>query len=310
MSRTSIEWTHRPGTLPEVWNPVTGCTKVSAGCKHCYAEQMHRRLQYMYPQKYSKGFTEGIQMHEDIITIPFQWKKPRTVFVNSMSDLFHGGVTDDFIELVFTIIRKTPQHTYIILTKRPERMHDFMNMHYRDNPPANAWMGASVEDQASANERVPMLLCTPAAIRFISAEPLLGRIDIESIPTSMMQGRDHSFKKINYLDWVIVGGESGHDARPMHPDWARSLMRQCEAAGVPFFFKQWGTWLPLFVCSSDWDEGTGQMPGGKHYVFHERESESGFKHMMQRGNKKVNGRLLDNREFNEYPEKQKEVAYA
>lgn len=255
----------------------------------------------MYPQKYSKAFNFGIQVHSYTLTLPFQWKKPRTVFVNSMSDLFHEGVTDDFIESVFTVIRKTPQHTYIILTKRSERMHDFMNMHYRDNPPANAWMGVSAEDQASANERIPMLLCTPAAIRFISAEPLLGMIDIESVPTSMMQGRDKSLRKITYLDWVIVGGESGHDARPMHPDWVRSLMKQCQEADVPFFFKQWGQWKPLFVCNSDWNEGTGIMPDGKTYVFHERESDSGFKMMMLKSSKADNGRLLDGRELNEWP---------
>lgn len=241
---TKIEWTD------EVWNPVTGCDKVSQGCKNCYAEIMHRRLMGMFPDKYGKPFLGNIQLHESELMRPTTWRnKPRRIFVNSMSDLFHEDVPFSFIYKVFAVmdVCRMYGHTFQILTKRPGRMLEFMNAHvsYTINSPLdNVWLGVSVEDQKTADERIPLLLQTPAAVRFLSCEPLLGPINIAH---SLMYGQWnlnadlHHTQKIN---WVIVGGESGRNARPMHPDWVRSLRDQCHAAGVPFFFKQWGEWAP------------------------------------------------------------------
>lgn len=295
---TSIEWTQRPGTKGETWNPTTGCNKVSQGCKNCYAEVMHRRLAAMGQRKYSRAFNTGVVTHPDTLTLPLKWKQPRTVFVNSMSDLFHADVPFNFIDQVFAIMALTPQHTYQILTKRPERMAEYtkwidpkgdgtraydrvdkwgqqMNLlqgkalntpQFVFNPLPNVWLGTSVEDQAAADARIPHLLRTPAAVRFLSCEPLLGPLDISwwmkvckhwKSEDRAQGGGPPQYPKCWYepqalvlagwknpIHWVITGGESGHHARPMHPDWARSLRDQCAAAGVPFFFKQWGTWLP------------------------------------------------------------------
>ncbi|HMG94379.1 MAG TPA: phage Gp37/Gp68 family protein [Chryseolinea sp.] len=227
---TKIEWTD------EVWNPVTGCDKVSQGCKNCYAEIMHRRLMGMFPDKYSKPFLGNIELHEDELMKPLKWRnKPRRVFVNSMSDLFHEDVDYGFIYKVFAVMDVCRQygHTFQILTKRPGRMLEFMKAHvsYTINSPLdNVWLGVSVEDQKTADERIPLLKHTSAAVRFLSCEPLLGPIN------------DHlDTQKIH---WVIVGGESGRHARPMYPDWVRSIRDQCRASDIPFFFKQWGEWAP------------------------------------------------------------------
>lgn len=273
---TTIEWTQRPGTKGETWNPTTGCNKVSAGCKNCYAEVMHGRQMHMNPKKYSQPFSAGVVTHADTLTIPLKWKKPRTVFVNSMSDLFHADVPFDFIDQVFAVMALTPQHTYQILTKRPERMAEYLNwrnptLAYADTdrvdriakaaglkygqgptiflPLPNVWLGTSVENQAAADERIPHLLRCPAAVRFLSCEPLLGGVDLKNIAGGggsryqvlepIVGGTDADRPAI---DWVITGGESGNGARPMHPDWVRGLCDQCKAAGVPFFFKQWGEW--------------------------------------------------------------------
>jgi protein gp37 len=276
---TTIEWTQRPGTKGETWNPTIGCNKVSQGCKNCYAEVMHRRLTAMGVKGYDLPFLAGARPMHDRLTIPFNWKKPRTVFVNSMSDLFHEAVPFSFIDQVFAVMALTPQHTYQILTKRPERMAEYFSQKSEFNvvlpqpltidrstfvapaptlvrhPLPNVWLGTSVEDQRAADERIPHLLRCPAAVRFLSCEPLLGAVDLENIT----RGRERLcvLSKSAYdpdstigkwlpmdrgIDWVIAGGESGHGARPMHPDWARSLRDQCQAAGVPFFFKQWGEW--------------------------------------------------------------------
>lgn len=306
MSKTKIEWCARPGTQPETWNPTTGCDKVSQGCKNCYAEVMHRRLRGMYPEKYSHDFLGTVKTHEDVLTLPLTWKKPRTVFVNSMSDLFHEQVPFDFIDKVFAIMALTPQHTYQVLTKRADRMKEYMDQYEigviedladefisefflprglvpplpwywenfgkdedgihqggkweYDDPNIsflpNVWMGVSVEDQKAANERIPFLLQVPAAIRFLSCEPLLGKINLDECLRPAMDlleaeapgltkafGELMSAAGINYINWVIAGGESGHHARPMHPDWVRNLRDQCRTAVVPFFFKQWGQWV-------------------------------------------------------------------
>lgn len=201
------------------WNPVTGCTKVSQGCKHCYAERMAKRLTAMGADRYRNGFE--VTLHPDLVDVPRRWREPRIVFVNSMSDLFHDDVPSAYIQRVFATMCDCPRHTFQILTKRSERLTELASL----LPwPGNVWMGVSVED-ARALHRVAHLQSTPAKVRFLSLEPLIGPLD--DLP---LEG----------VHWVIVGGESGPSARPMQKEWVRSILRQCRAAKVPFFFKQWG----------------------------------------------------------------------
>lgn len=210
---SSIEWTDM------TWNPVTGCTKVSPGCLNCYAERMARRLKGMGLHRYRNGF--GVTLHEDLIDAPLTWPSPRLIFVNSMSDLFHEVVPDEFIRRVFSVMNRCPQHRFQILTKRSGRLH--WAAHAVTWTP-NIWMGVSVED-SRMSFRIHDLQHVPAALRFLSCEPL-----ISAIPKLPLDG----------IHWVIVGGESGPGARPMKGAWARDIRKQCRAAGVPFFFKQWG----------------------------------------------------------------------
>lgn len=290
---TRIEWTG------ETWNPVVGCSVVSPGCTNCYAMKMARRLELMSATQFRHyaGLTKLVNGNavwtgtlklapDGIVQKPLRWTKPRTVFVNSMSDLFHDMVPDEWIDRVFAAMALTPQHTYQVLTKRPARMRRYFDdasavsrqslvaamagrlvedgdtaLHVISTGPwplPNVWLGVSAERQQEADARIPDLLNTPAAVRFVSAEPLLGPIDFDDYHL-------HSPK----LDWIIVGGESGTDARPMHPDWARSIRDQCETAGTPFFFKQWGAWAP-----------------GEN---------------VTRTGKKHSGRLLDGRTWSEMP---------
>jgi len=244
---TGIEWTDA------TWNPVTGCTKVSQGCKHCYAERDWARLVHL-PAYQGRAFTD-VECHPKRLDQPLIWRRPRRIFVNSMSDLFHPAVPFEFIEQVHEVIRESERHTFQILTKRPGRMLEFWKWRkevylanaYTSTPPRNAWYGVSVEDQATADERIQLLLQTPAAVRWISAEPLLGPVRVgqylsrTNMPGLSMPGFVDSLPGI---DWVVAGGESGPKARPSHPDWFRSLRDQCKAAGVPFLFKQWGEWSP------------------------------------------------------------------
>jgi protein gp37 len=313
---TSISWTG------QTWNPVVGCSIVSKGCTHCYAMGMAHRLGSMAKTPHYRGLTMKVNGHpvwtgriaaapDHIWQEPLRRRKPTTWFVNSMGDLFHDAMPTELIDRVFAIMALCPRHTFQVLTKRPDRMRDYMadaeariqgrlrcvdrfiatgGEHGRGLdawPLPNVWLGTSVEDQATADSRIPPLLDTPAALRFISAEPLLGPVDLEpwlNWPDnmSMLPPRDDEDfgcigcdsycskcpqTKAVYvddtgpkgqdgcpewvlcerqtLDWVICGGESGPGARPMHPDWARSLRDQCAAAGIPFHFKQWGNWLPL-----------------------------------------------------------------
>ena len=208
-----IEWTE------STWNPVTGCTKISSGCKNCYAERMARRLQRMGMPRYKNGF--NITLHPDILELPKTWKKSRLVFVNSMSDLFHKDVPEEYIKHVFDTMQACPQHTFQVLTKRSSRLFEIA----RHLPwPNNVWMGVSVEN-AKVAHRIDDLRNVPARIRFLSLEPLIGPLDNLNLQN---------------IHWVIVGGESGPRARKMNPDWVESIHRQCKAAVVPFFFKQWG----------------------------------------------------------------------
>ena len=211
--KSNIEWTEM------TWNPVTGCTKISQGCKHCYAERMAKRLTAMGSNRYRNGFE--VTLHLDLVDLPRGWRQPRVVFVNSMSDLFHDDITLAYIQRVFATMRDCPHHTFQVLTKRSERLAEIAP--YLPWP-KNVWMGVSVED-ARVKHRVADLQSTPAAVRFLSLEPLIGPLD--DLP-------------LDGIHWAIVGGESGPKARPMQKQWVSSLLRQCRAAKVPFFFKQWG----------------------------------------------------------------------
>ncbi|KAB6714291.1 phage Gp37/Gp68 family protein [Roseobacter sp. TSBP12] len=319
--KTKIEWTDA------TWNVINGCTLVDDGCKNCYAATLAGTRLKNHPSR--EGLTKrnaagGYQFNgqvrfiESELTKPLSWRKPRMVFVCAHGDLFHEDVPDEWIDRVFAVMALCPQHTFQMLTKRPERAREYMDgfadwvrveklltetapsnlwngnvyqaKRYLEcaHPLPNVWLGTSVSDQPSADKRIPDLLATPAAVRFVSAEPLLGPVDL----TRWL------------IDWVIVGGESGRNARPMHPDWARSLRDQCEAAGVAFFFKQWGEWAraDYTVCPDSymgtnkavwlgWD-GTQAKPS-----HHGLENPIG----VIRVGKRAAGRLLDGREWNQMP---------
>lgn len=319
--QTSIEWTDA------TWNIVTGCSVVSPGCTNCYAMRLAgTRLQH-HPSR--AGLTTDskagpvwngqVRFNAEWLTQPLRWTKPRRIFVAAHGDLFHDGVTDDQLDQIFAVMALCPQHTFQILTKRPERMRSYVNSGYSEvihsdvrghevwrqayrlnraaNPSSdapftealraqgcsqdtsspwplpNVWLGVSVEDQARADERIPALLDTPAAVRWISAEPLLGPVMFDEIPSSPGATTRKLFGPLSgycqrhfprtdcrcerqqpHIDWVVAGGESGPGARPMHPDWARQLRDQCAAAGAPFLFKQWGDWGPVTVEGDpEWD---------------------------------------------------------
>src|SRR5580765_876592 len=210
---SSIEWTDA------TWNPVTGCTKISPGCKHCYAERMANRLASMGQPRYSNGFQLTLQ--PDVVDQPLSWKKPRLIFVNSMSDLFHDEVPLSYLRDVFQVMAAAHWHVFQVLTKRSERLAKFAGKLIW---PKNVWMGVSVESE-DYTYRIEDLSGIPAAVKFLSVEPLLGPIN--KLP-------------LRNMDWVIVGGESGPHARPISPHWVRSIRNDCVSAGVPFFFKQWG----------------------------------------------------------------------
>ncbi|MGD7033479.1 DUF5131 family protein [Methylotuvimicrobium buryatense] len=240
-NKTPIEWTE------QTWNPTTGCTKISPGCKHCYAEVMALRLQAMRAPGYDNGF--ALSLMPNRLDQPLHRKKPTLYFVNSMSDLFHEQIPYNYLDRVFAVIEQTPQHTYQILTKRAERMADY----FAARPvPRNAWLGVSVEDKRYGLPRIEVLKRIDAAVRFLSCEPLL---------------EDLGVMDIGGIHWVIVGGESGANARPMSEHWVLSIKNQCERAGVAFFFKQWGMWG---------DDGVKR-------------------------NKKNNGRLLQGKTWDQYP---------
>lgn len=228
MAETRIEWTDT------TWNPVAGCKIMSAGCTNCYAMQMARRLEAMGVEKYS-GLTRRsgkrtiwnntVRLDENALSIPLKWKKPRNIFVNSMSDLFHDKVTDDFILKVWDVMAQTPRHNYQILTKRPDRMADVVKNKIGNTLP-NVWLGTSVEDSEVAY-RVAELQTVPAAVRFISFEPLIGPVGALNLDN---------------IHWAIVGGESGSAARPIREEWIDEVHQLCQQFDTAFFFKQWGTW--------------------------------------------------------------------
>lgn len=380
---SKIEWTEK------TWNPIVGCSIVSAGCTNCYAMKMAARIERMGTAPHYAGTTRNVKGHDvwtgklaqapdSILLEPLRRKKPTMWFVNSMSDLFHEDVPDEWILKVLDVIRATShdggancgcirnadrtegQHIYQVLTKRSARMRTVMRrlrwdgerLYLADDDSRarviirNLWLGVSAEDQRRADERVPDLLATPAAVRFVSAEPLLGPIDFTRIAFDF--GTDRTSKhnalsgvtNVDYrtrLDWVIVGGESGPGARPMHPDWARSIRDQCSAAGVAFFFKQHGEHETTVAaehfqdyaaydadasdirdaatkCEVVWPDGRRQKPAQREW-WAQQDFESdgdatsltGCPVIARRVGKAVSGHLLDGREWNEMPILTREV---
>lgn len=341
--RSAIEWTDA------TWNPVRGCSRVSAGCENCYAERQALRFSgvgqpfegLVRKVNGHAAWTGKIELAAALLDQPLRWREPRRIFVNSMSDLFHENVPDDWIDRIFAVMALCPQHTFQILTKRPERMLAYCGsdaalgrvaaeiarcidgvegasaelVHNDDGLRgiclSNVWLGVSVEDQAAADERIPLLLRTPAAVRFLSCEPLLGPVDLRQVAAKSCDysngviaidaltgdhvgryakdGTELFRERVLYpIRWVIAGGESGPRARPMHPDWARSLREQCAAAGVPFFFKQWGEWAPADEYASEVQE---------HYDVLGRSAPGCI-----RVGKKRAGHLLDGVEHHAFPE--------
>lgn len=272
--QSAIEWTDT------TWNPTTGCDRVSAGCDHCYALTLAKRLKAMGSAKYqtdgdprTSGPGFGLAMHDDALDAPLHWRRPRKVFVNSMSDLFHKEVSTDFIAQVFAVMTLAPRHTFQVLTKRHARMRSLLSDDWfvslvaehverlaTDDwraqwPVPNVWLGVSVETQQWADIRVPALVKTPAAVRFLSCEPLLGDVTLHELyghapwnytefgvecACGSAMDSDENCLHGDKIGWVIAGGESGSDARPVDPDWIRSIRDQCAETGTPFLFKQWG----------------------------------------------------------------------
>lgn len=352
---TNIEWTEA------TWNPITGCSVKSPGCTNCYAMKLAgTRLQHhpsrvglTVDSKAGSVWTGEVRFNEQWLDQPLRWKRPRMIFVCAHGDLFHESVPDKWIDRVFAVMALAPQHTFQVLTKRSDRMREYLTKHdtstvgdsitnaafwlnnrvrgYRGSggsavwPLPNVWLGVSVEDQARADERIPDLLATPAAVRWLSCEPLLGPVDLQcawhgenaldgecwgecnwcrrgpDFPPlhncqAGLQSEAHWSKGRDGVDWIVAGGESGPGARPMHPDWARSLRDQCEEAGVPFFFKQWGEWAPVDDATPDGVPVADLMPDGTRVVH-----ANPITAMLARVGKKRAGRLLDGVEHNGMP---------
>jgi protein gp37 len=302
MAQTKIEWAEK------VWNPITGCSPVSEGCENCYARKMANRLKgrYGYPEKDPFRVT----IHAEKFIEPISWRKHQFVFVCSMGDLFHDDVSSEIIQIVFDRMAFFDQHTYLILTKRPHRMLDeimewerYCNQVGLPFPTSNVWLGVSVENQKTYDERTLILSRIECAYRFISFEPLLG-----PIIGNFLDWR---------CDWAICGGETGPKVRPMHPDWVKSLRDQCQTARIPFFFKAWGEWIPKL----NWPDSLTQVSGlpkpvkwgtldieGNWFLFttpwngRQGEDSETREYVMIRTGKKKAGRLLDGRTWEERPE--------
>ena len=303
MGDTKISWADK------TWNPISGCSKISEGCQHCYAERMSKRLAGRCG--YDKINPFQVTLHPGKMHEPMHWRKPSRIFVCSMGDLFHDYVEEMDILTMFAVMAETPHHTYMVLTKRPKRMKEILTSRTIANdvwlmtatginderpiwPLPNVWLGVTAENQARADERIPILLQTPAAKRFVSVEPMLGAVDltqwIREVPVHpglcFHGGRYGSTPK---LDWVICGGETGPGARPLHPDWVRSLRDQCKVADTPFFFKSWGEYcFPSQLLNN----------GSKSYT----DEEDPSKWSQWKVGKKNAGRLLDGQEWNQFPE--------
>ena len=338
--RTHIQWTD------STWNPVTGCTRVSPGCENCYIElappfriEGRRFTDRDGERSHKIGSATDVRLHPERLDQPLRWKRPRRIFVNSLSDLFHEAVSDVYIARVFAVMAQASQHTFQVLTKRHGRMRallnspDFMQVvaeKYRGEgrgpfaeidplpwPIPNVWLGVTVENQQWADNRIPALLDTPAAIRFLSVEPMLGPVDLATGLRTWADGRPVQINR--HLHWVICGGESGPNARPVHPDWARALRDQCATAGVPYFFKQWGEWAPDEWVDEEGDRHVGRKPEAKDprsLVMHPAgmtaltpdnpfdpwdRGHPNWHTVMRRVGKNAAGRELDGRTWDEYP---------
>lgn len=347
--KSKIEWTDAS------WNPTTGCSRVSAGCDHCYAIRQARRMDgngvgydgTTRDTPHGLDWTGTVLLHEDRLEKPLRWTRPRRVFVDSMSDLFHPGVRTEFVDYVFAVMALAPQHTFQILTKRPGRMADYTRWEhtpprvtaamfemarrigrpitpqshpalYQDGyatvpvqwPLPNVWLGTSVENQEAADLRIPKLKGCLAAIRWLSCEPLLGPVHLTGQWHDWLAGWYEVVElpsdvhvELPAVDWVVAGGESGQGARPMHPDWVRQLRDDCEEAGVPFFFKQWGNWCPRrpgwwnhrITDTVHISAAGGMLDGGSRpgYLPHHVR--------MYHTPKRDSGRELDGRIHDEYP---------
>lgn len=331
------------------WNPITGCTPCSPACANCYAEALHtqRHKALLAGKKMASCYSTPFAMvrfHPERLTDPLHWKKPQMIFVGNMGDLFHDAVVSfAFLDRIFATMARCPQHTFMLLTKRPELVHEYLTFNNRfENvwmcarpnriahtwPLPNVWLGTTIWDQASADRAVPILLDTPAAKRFVSVEPMLGPVDLTAI--NMENEGYYSGLYINSLitstgnygetygqvpdwyglDWVICGGETGANARPMHPDWPRSLRDQCTSAGVPFFFKQWGEWEiasyenghknPYMEFNgASWVHNDGLVNGPSSKREDGREDTNPYA-MVRVGTRKA-GRVLDGQEWSEVP---------
>ena len=300
---SKIEW------CDETINPVIGCSKISAGCDHCFAEKMACRLSHMDVEGYDEVINYAGKWNGRTAFIPSQlkkpmkWKKPRWIFVGSMTDMFHESVPFEWVHQVWDMMKACPQHTFLVLTKRPDRMAQLVNQIYRMERMGasmgfwkHVYLGVTAENQEQADIRIPVLLSIPASVRFVSVEPMLGTVslrrkaadDREIVQATLMGQLDEYSRSVQRgLDWIICGGESGPGARPMHPDWVRGLRDQCAAAGVPFFFKQWGE----FIISAAADSKTAPMDAhehNRHWPFY-------------RVGKKKSGRLLDGVEHSAFP---------
>ena len=309
---TKIQW------ATDSWNPITGCSKISDGCKNCYAERMAKRLAGRYGYPKDNPFKPGT-IHADKIQHPPKWGGGgKKIFVCSMGDLFHDDVpTYKTFGTIFDaaymsgygkfMVPRKPDY-YLFLTKRPENMLKIVNYYlqrYGGSMPENCWFGVTAENQEQADKRIPTLLQIPAAVRFVSVEPMLGSISILKWAERNRESDDTSDIMIPGLHWVICGGETGPGARPMHPDWVRSLRDQCQAAGVPFFFKQWGEWITASFSNGHYDQDMGRNNAfwvDYQGVMH-KPSSNGLKNpiAMFKVGKKSAGRLLDGREWSEYP---------
>jgi len=308
-NQTSIEW------CDTTWNPTTGCSPISAGCERCYAARFAKRLagRCGYPEDNPFKVT----LHPDRLDEPLKWRKPKRVFVCSMGDLFHEDIPEMYIVDTFSIMAEAYWHTFIVLTKRPQRMKEVLTSPTVANdvwlqtssgvndekspwPLPNVWFGVTAENQETADERIPILLQIPAAVRFVSCEPLLEPVSfrwahwVDSDEMHRRFGRHHHLDGLREIDWVIVGGESGPDARPVHPNWVRDLQKQCQTVKVPFFFKQWGEWALAYTTGPQFE--LRRLADDEVIM----KSGSGGQVMKKVGKKKA-GRLLDGRTWDETP---------
>lgn len=295
---TRSEWCNIfDGFRGETWNPITGCTPASEGCKNCWARRVAQRLKGRYGYPEEEPFRPGT-FHGGRLDQPRRWQRPRVIFVSGMGDLFHAAVSHEQLNQVFGVMLRSPEHIFLLLTKRPGRAASYVaeSLLPVTPPPPNIWLGVSVENQRRAQERIPELLRIPAAKRFVSCEPLLGEVELDTPNMrALMEFRrgelndagEEILEDKPRLDWVICGGESGSGARPMHPDWARNLRDQCGVAGVPFVFKQWGSWAPYWALNRKGGAPDSQQFDDGTYMF--------------RVGKKEAGRTLDGREWNQAP---------